>query len=202
MNKNKILLTIFLSALMITSCVNDLDVTPQDPDTIMAGNLNDNPVYMKQVLGKIYASFNLAGQGANGGADIAASDENFFTTTRALWNLQEITTDEAICGWGDVGIADLNTQTWSPSNPFLTAVYQRLGLTITYANDFIRLTADNTDADVKRYNAEARFLRALAYYWYIDLFGNPPFTTEKDVVGKFYPKQIQRADLFKYIESE
>jgi hypothetical protein len=200
MNKNKILMAIFLSALMITSCVKDLDVTPQDPDTIMAGNLNDNPVYMKQVLGKIYASFIIAGQGANGGADIAASDENFFTTMRALWNLQEITTDEAICAWGDVGIADLNTQTWSPSNPFLTALYQRLGLSITYANDFIRLTKDNPD--LVKYNAEARFLRALAYYWFIDLFGNPPFTTEEDGVGKFYPKQIQRAELFKYIESE
>ena len=121
---------------------------------------------------------------------------------RALWNLQEITTDEAMCAWGDIGIADLNTQTWSPSNPFLTALYQRLGLSITYANDFIRFTQGNTDPDVIRYTAEARFLRALAYFWYIDLFGNPPFTTEEDGVGKFYPEQIQRADLFEYIESE
>jgi hypothetical protein len=36
----------------------------------------------------------------------------------------------------------------------------------------------------------------------MDLFGNPPFTTDKDGVGKFFPKQIQRADLFDYIESE
>jgi hypothetical protein len=56
--------------------------------------------------------------------------------------------------------------------------------------------------NVMRYNAEARFLRALAYYWFIDLFGNPPFTTEEDGVGKFYPKQIKRADLFKYLVSE
>ena len=194
--------TILISTLVFTACVNDLDVTPKDPDVIMAGNLNDNPEYMKQVLGKIYASFIIAGQGANGGADISASDENFFTTMRALWNLQEITTDEAICGWGDIGIADLNTQTWSPSNPFLTAVYQRLGLSITYANDFIALTKDNTDADVMHYNAEARFLRALAYYWFMDLFGNPPFTTEEDGVGNFYPEQIQRAQLFDYIVTE
>jgi len=200
MYKNKILIAVFLSALMITSCVKDLDVKPIDPDTILAGNLNDDPAYMKQVLGKIYASFIIAGQGANGGADISASDENFFTTVRALWNLQELPTDEAICAWGDVGIADLNTQTWSPSNPFLTALYQRLGLSITYANDFIRLTKDNPD--LVQYNAEARFLRALAYTYFIDLFGNPPFTTEDDGVGKFYPEQIQRADLFTYIESE
>jgi len=202
MNKLKYTLVIFLSTLLFTACVDDLDVTPKDPDVIMAGNLGDKPEYMEQVLGKIYASFIIAGQGANGGADIASSDENFFTTMRALWNLQEITTDEAICAWGDVGIADLNTQTWSPSNPFLTALYQRLGLSITYANDFIALTKDNTDPQVVQYNAEARFLRALAYYWFMDLFGNPPFTTEEDGVGKFYPEQIQRADLFDYVVAE
>ena len=202
MNKLKSIFIIFLSTLMLTACVDDLDVSPKDPDVIMAGNLGDDPVYMEQVLGKIYASFIIAGQGANGGADIASSDENFFTTMRALWNLQEITTDEAICAWGDVGIADLNTQTWSPTNPFLTALYQRLGLSITYANDFIALTKDNTDPAVVKYNAEARFLRALAYYWFMDLFGNPPFTTEEDGVGKFYPEQIQRADLFDYVVSE
>jgi len=200
--KRKITLGIALSALIITSCVKDLDVTPKDPNSILSGNLNDNPEYTKQVLAKIYASFIISGQGSNGGDDITASDGNFFTTMRALWNCQEITTDEAICAWGDVGIADLNTQTWSPSNPFLIALYQRLGLSITYANDFIRLTNGNSDPDIQRYNAEARFLRALAYSWHMDLFGNPPFTTEKDQVGTFYPKQIKRADLFNYLVTE
>lgn len=203
MSKKLIILGIILSALTIGSCVKDLEVTPKDPSTVMAGNLMDNPVYMKEALGKIYASFVLSGQGSNhGGDDISASDANFFTTARALWNLQEITTDEAICGWGDVGIADLNTQTWSSSNSFLTALYQRLSLSITYANDFIKNTKGNADPDIARYNAEARYLRALAYYWHIDLFGNPPFTTDADGVGKFYPKQISRAKLFNYIVSE
>lgn len=203
MNKKIYILGIVLSAMMAASCVKDLDVIPTDPNTIMATNVGDDPVYIKEALGKIYASFIIAGQGSNsGGADIAASDENFFTTTRALWNLQEITTDEAICGWGDVGIADLNTQTWSPSNPFLTALYQRLSLSITYANDFIKLTNGSSDAEIIRYNAEARFLRALAYYYHMDLFGNPPFTTDADGVGKFYPVQITREKLFRYIVSE
>jgi len=187
---------------MVSSCVKDLDVVPQDPTKILAGNLGDDPVYMKQALGKIYASFIISGQGANGGDDIAASDGNFFTTMRALWNLQEITTDEAICAWGDVGIADLNTQTWSPSNPFLTALYQRLALSITYANDFIKNAEGNTSPDVTRYVAEARFLRALAYSWAIDLFGQFPLTTEADGVGKFFPQIGTRQEIFTYIESE
>lgn len=208
MKKKILFLCVVFSGLMVTSCVKDLDVKPKNPNTILSGNLNDDPAYMEQVMAKIYASFIIAGQGANGGADISAPDENFFTTMRAFWNLQELPTDEAICAWGDVGIADLNTQTWSSSNPFLTAVYQRLGLSITYANDFIRLTKDNTDPAVMRYHAEARFLRALAYYWYLDLFGNPPFTTEEDLVGNFFPSQLDpdfdvaRTKLFNYIASE
>ena len=200
---SKILITgLVLSAVMVVSCVKDLDIKPKDPSTILEGNLLDKPEYMKEVLGKIYASFIISGQGANGGDDITASDGNFFTTMRALWNCQEITTDEAICAWGDVGIADLNTQTWSAQNPFLTALYQRLILSVTYANDFISKTNGSTDPAIIRYNAEARYQRALAYAWSIDLFGNPPFTTDADGVGKFYPKQIERAKLFNYVVGE
>ena len=95
----------------------------------------------------------------------------------------------------DVGIADLNTQTWSANNPFLTALYQRLSLSVTYANDFIRITNGSTDPAVMQYNAEARFLRALAYTWDMDLFANPPFTTDADGVGKFFPKQIHEGQV-------
>jgi hypothetical protein len=202
MNKKIVIFGIILSALMISSCVKDLDVTPQDPTRILAGNLGDDPAYMQEVLGKIYASFVIAGQNGSSQVDIQASDVWFFTTARALWNLQEITTDEAICAWGDVGIADLNTQTWSPTNQFLTALFQRLSLSVTYANDFIVKTQGNTDPDVVKYVAEARFLRALAYYWAIDLFGQFPFTTEADGVGKFFPKIGTRTEIFNYVESE
>ena len=49
---------------------------------------------------------------------------------------------------------------------------------------------------------EARFLRAFSYYHAIDMFANVPFVTEEDLPGAFFPEQIQRDDLFDYIESE
>jgi starch-binding outer membrane protein, SusD/RagB family len=203
MNKTILAIGIVLSVLIISSCLKDLDVKPLNKSVVLTGNLADDPNNMKQALGKIYASFIISGQGDNnGGTDITPGDPNFNITARALWNCQEITTDEAICGWTDVGITDFNTQTWTPTNPFITALYQRLGLTITYANDYIGNTNGSSDPDIKRYNAEARFLRALAYYYYMDLFGNPPFTTDADGVGIFFPKQIKRDKLFTYIESE
>jgi len=202
MKNRNIILGILFSTLVVTSCVKDLNVTPKDPNTILSDNVASNPQYVKEFLGKVYASFIISGQGGTAGDDITASDGNFFTTIRAMWNCQEITTDEAICAWGDIGIADLNTQTWSATNPFLTALYQRLGLSITYANQLVAITKGSTDPTMMRYNAEARFLRALAYTYYMDMFGNPPFTTEADGVGKFFPKQIKRADLFNYVVSE
>ena len=199
--KINILIGFLVSALVITSCVKDLEVKPIDPNKILAGNLGDDPEYMKQALGKLYASFIISGQG-DGDADITSDDDGFFITMRALWNLQTITTDEGINAWGDVGIADLNTQTWSPQNPFLTAVYQRLSLCVTYTNDYIKVSENSNHPNIVRYRAEARYLRAFAYYWLMDLFGNPPFTTEADGVGKYFPEQIQRAELFKYIVTE
>jgi hypothetical protein len=82
---------------------------------------------------------------------------------------------------------------------------------ITLANDFIRQASDanlaargisGNDADViKTFKAEVRFLRAYQYSVLMDLFGNPPFATDSLKIGDI-PKQIQRKDLFNYVESE
>jgi len=206
--KKIIIMGIFLSTLMISSCVKDLDVTPLDPNKILSDNVSGNPEYMKEALAKIYGSFIVYGQGANGGADITSSNDGFFILSRALWNLQELSTDEAINAWGDVGVSDINTQTWTANNAFLTALYQRLILSVTYANEFIRNSNGSTDPEMMRFNAEARFLRALAYSWSMDLFANPPFVTDADAVGAFFPSQLDpdmkvgRAKLFNYIVSE
>ena len=36
----------------------------------------------------------------------------------------------------------------------------------------------------------------------MDLYANPPFITENEGIGTVIPEQIQRADLFAYIETE
>ncbi len=71
------------------------------------------------------------------------------------------------------------------------------------SNEFIRATSSKLDdPQFRQMNSEARFLRALAYYYGMDLYANMPFVTEKDLPGAYFPKQILRADLFTYIESE
>ena len=116
------------------------------------------------------------------------------------------------CAWSDTGIPELDYSTWNADNQFLRGLYTRSLYQITVCNEFIRestpekLTARNitgTDATaIQRYRAEARFLRAYQYWVLLDGFGNPPFITENDNIGKDAPKQANRATLFNFVESE
>ncbi|MFN3939100.1 MAG: RagB/SusD family nutrient uptake outer membrane protein, partial [Chitinophagales bacterium] len=206
-----VLTLISLVTITFTSCFNKLDLTPEYGLNTTA--VYEDPDLYIHVLAKLYAGLSITGnQGPAGDPDISGIDEGFSAYIRVLWNLQELPTDEAICGWNDVGIPELNTSTWNSSSSFVQAMYYRIFYQIPLCNEFIRESADDkmdergfTDAQkatIRTYRAEARFLRALSYYHAMDLFGNVPFVTEEDAVGAFFPEQISRADLFDYIESE
>jgi hypothetical protein len=189
--------------LWLSSCVGDLDVKPIDPNLVTSATVYDSPEAYKQGLAKLYATFALSGQqGPAGQPDIAGIDEGFGNYMRQYWNCQELTTDEAVISWNDATIKDFHWHTWAPTDVFLAAMYSRIMYTVALSNEYIRATSGNTDATISTYHAEARFLRALAYYHAIDLFGNPPFVTEEDKPGSYFPQQISREDLFAYVESE
>lgn len=192
------------ASVLVTSCIKDLDTTPIDKNTIVSSNLADREGAMIQTLAKLYASFSVPGQDgtSSSNGDISGIDNGFGVYSRALWMAQELTTDEALCSWNDQTIKDFHWQTWSPADPFLNAMYARIIYTVSICNEFIRNSAGNSDPDIVKYNAEARFLRALAYYHAIDMFGNPAFITETDKPGSFFPKRTTREALFTYVESE
>ena len=201
--KSKLIVALAFTVLM-TACVNDLDVTPIDPNEITSATVYKNTEDYKKGLAKLYATFAVSGQrGPSGIPDIAGIDEGFGNYLRQYWNAQELTTDEAVMAWNDASIKDFHYHTWTASDVFIGAVYSRIMYTVTLCNEFIRATSSETiAAEVKTMNAEARFLRALSYYHALDLYGNPPFVTEKDEPGSAFPPQTNRADLFQYIESE
>ena len=204
MKNNKIkYLAVVLTALIMASCVKDLNVAPKDPNIITSLTVYNTPAAYKEGLAKLYATLALSGQkGGDDQVDIAGINGGFSNYLRQYWNAQELTTDESVMAWNDGTIKDLHWHTWSASNEFIAAIYSRIMYTVALSNEYIRVTAGNTDADIIKYNAEARFLRALAYTHAIDLFGNPPFVTEADSPGAFFPKQTTRALLFAYVESE
>ncbi len=207
---------IIIMCLVFTeSCTEDLDLSPTN-------DVTEETVYAtaagyKEVLGKVYGSFALTGNIAPAnptpfGGDIQGIDEGFSDFYRLFWKAQELSTDEAVISWGDVGIQDFHNMNWTSNNSFLTGLYYRCLYQITLCNEFIRQSADDklgsrgisgADADnIHQYAREARFLRAFQYWVLMDLFGNPPFVTEASAIGAAPPPQATRGEIFNYVESE
>ncbi|MEQ8472911.1 MAG: RagB/SusD family nutrient uptake outer membrane protein [Marinoscillum sp.] len=204
----KKLILLIIPVLLTLSCA-DLDVAPKTGTT--ANNIFIDAQAYRQYLAKIYGSLSLTGQdGPAGQGDLTIiNDEGFTSYIRAYWKAQELPTDEAVITWNDAGIQDLNTQTWSSDNQFVRVLYYRIFYLVSLTNDFMRQSTEETmDAngvpledrdEIGHYRAEARFLRALAYWHALDLFRNVPLITT--ISGEF-PKQSNATQLFDFIQSE
>lgn len=212
MKNEKIVSLLFLIVTFcgLTACIDDLDTEPLDKESITSATAFDDEAAYKQFLAKVYGSMTLTGQrGEYGMAEIVAQDEGTTSFIRTWWSAQEVTTDEVINAWGDPGLVEFHTQNWSENNLYLKLMYQRIFVNITYCNGYIREVGKRVDGlssplkeDVTMYLAEARFMRALYYYYAMDLWGNVPFVTDEDPIGAFLPEQIARADLFNWLEGE
>ncbi|GLB48540.1 outer membrane protein [Neptunitalea sp. Y10] len=185
----------------MASCTGDLDQTPIDPDSFTETDVFANASEAKGALAKLYASLALTGQtGPAGNPDISGIDEGTSQFTRMLFSLNELTTDHAVVGWGDPGLPDLHAMSWGASNDFSTAMYNRLGQEVSFCNSFIeKATALNEDQQVEYFIAEARFLRAFAYYNLMDMYANVPLVT---VVSTELPLQNTREEIFSFVETE
>lgn len=201
-NIHKIALIGIFSLFTLTSCHDDLNLNPIDPDMVTENDVFSNAQEAKAALGKIYASLSLTGQeGPAGQPDIVGVDEGTSQYTRLMFYLNELTTDEAIVGWGDAGLPNLHAMDWGASNPFVEAMYFRLAQTVSFSNSFIEKAeklAEN-DPEVKKFVAEARFIRAYAYYNLMDLYANVPLVTK---VSLELPKQNNRQEIYTFVETE
>ena len=193
------------------SCSKRLDLEP--PIGLSSVDVYKDADNYEKVIAKLYAGMSLSGlHGPSGNPDIVGIDEGFSQYIRVLWNLQELPTDHAICRWNDVGIPEMCKMEWSADNSFVKAMYSRIYFQIPIANVFIKESSDESMNDkgftteqqneIRIYRAEARFLRALSYYHAMDLFGSVPFVDESTPIGVFYPQQIERAELFDWLENE
>ena len=173
----------------LTSCVKDLDVEPIDPSL-------QSDVTPEQLFNKCYSVF--ATSGNNGGddnVDVDGLDGGFQHKYRQMWNSNELTTDEAICGWGDEGIPSYCHNTYDASHPMLRGLYYGLCIGITFCNQYLEEFPDYDGT----MTAEVRFLRAMQFYLLTDAFGNIPFATS---ISGENPEQYTRPQVCEFIESE
>lgn len=204
---------IFLSGLTFYSCTGDLDTEPIDESILLSEAAWKKEATYDQVLAKVYAGLTLSGnKGPSDEGDLTNGDQGVATFTRGLWNLQEMPTDEAICAWDNDGLRPLQFNQWGPENNYVYQFFQRVMLNVAFCNEYLRETTDDKlssrgmtsiQEKVHVYRDEIRALRALNYYYMMDLYGNVPFITENDGVGAgIYPVSKSRAEMFPWLESE
>lgn len=209
------ILPLLFFVLFLNSCINDLDTEPIDPNIVNTDQVYSNQDNYKGILAKCYAALCLSGQqGPTGDPDMGNFDEGYSSFIRLAFYMQILTTDEAIMGSQTNGLRQLATNTWDSNTAILSGYYSRLYQIIGYTNEFLRQTTDDklqqrghTSQDFKTqvsyFRAEARFLRAYAYWVLLDTYGNVPFVTDSDKLDpQLLPKQILRKDLYNYLEKE
>lgn len=192
-------------------CNKQLDLKPTNDVT--SEKVYANLEGYQNSLAKVYGSFATTGSGGPGTTDLPfGGDPGWSDFYRTFWKVQELTTDEAIIAWNDPGLPDFHNLTYSANNPFVQRIFSRPLFQIVLCNEFIRECSDdrlsrrgisgNDVVTIKKFQQEARFLRAFQYWVLLDLFRNPPFVTEGDDVGKILPRQTNSKDLYAYLEKE
>ncbi len=186
-----IALTAVLVAVGMTSCFQDLNRDPIDP------NINTK-ITKQELFVKCYATLALTGQaGPAGNGDVDGMDEGTSSFYRMMYSLNEWCADQVYWIWPDVGLDDIRKCSWTSSNDLVRGLYNRLYVDINLCNYFLDLFNEEATANEI---AEIRFLRALNYYYLLDMFGNVPFV--EHVGGEDKPDQIMRADLFNWLIQE
>ncbi len=107
---------------------------------------------------------------------------------------------------------DCSSVEWNSNNNFVALNYTRIYMNVAYANEYLRETTDEKlgnrgvgdelRAKIEGFRAEARVLRAMSYYFLMDLYANVPFIDETVPVGSRKLDQKDRVFFFSSIESE
>lgn len=132
-------------------------------------------------------------------------------TYRGVYDYNTLTTDEAIIpirggDWYDGGFwQDLYLHSWKPSDSALEDTWNYLYKVIVLCNKALA-TLDShatllTEAQLTEYKAEVRALRAMFYWYTMDMWGSIPLITSTTQTLADM-SQSQRSEVFDFIVSE
>jgi len=197
----KIVILLFCSILVITSCTDDLNTEPVVEQTLEDLLAND-PEAITGLLSRLYASFALSGPDGPGSSDID-DDAGESPFLRGIVNLQDFTADGMKNRWGDDGLDQLTTTSdWNQNNKFFRYMYNRIYYTIPTANNLLLILEAEDVENEAQIVAEVRFLRALAYYYLIDCFGKGVLATQDNYGASAPLEETTRTELFNFVEAE
>jgi hypothetical protein len=121
------------------------------------------------------------------------------------WRIQELSTDAAIIpardgNWDDGGgYRELHKHTWTPENSFVKNVWNWAYEGINAVNSTLLMLDEAPESEVKNMKiAQIRYMRALYYFFLMDIYGNVPILKSFGDKGK----TNTRAEVFACIETE
>ena len=191
------LLLFSLFALLPASC--SLDEHPKDQIADELAHSTPESLFKNNII----TLYNYVG-GATDGQGLQG-------TCRGIYDLQTFGSDEAMLptrghDWYDGEMwQHMYRHSWDPGHELLYNSWTYLYKAITLCNRSIEHLAEHrdilTDNDFHAYTAEVRALRAI-YYWYLlDLFGRVPiFTNTSLSMNDVF--QSERSELFKFVYDE
>ena len=191
------LLLFSLFALLPASC--SLDEHPKDQIADELAHSTPESLFKNSVI----TLYNYVG-GATDGQGLQG-------TCRGIYDLQTFGSDEAMLptrghDWYDGEMwQHMYRHSWDPGHELLYNSWTYLYKAITLCNRSIEHLAEHrdmlSDHDFQAYTAEVRALRAI-YYWYLlDLFGRVPiFTNTSLSMNDVF--QSERSELFKFVYDE
>ena len=186
-----------LNSFILTSC--SLNENPADQIDEERVYTSSKAIYQHAVAALYgYVGGNADGQGLQG-------------TSRGVYDLQTFGSDEAIMptrgvDWYDSGMwQDLYFHSWNADHEIVKNAWLYLYKVIALCNRSLEIIDRHRDLlsmmEYNQYTAEVRALRAI-YYWYLlDLFGNVPIVTSTEV-SMNNVKQSTRPEVFTFIENE
>lgn len=188
-----------LAVSMMFCCWACLDEHPKDQLDQEAIYNNADNIYKNAVASLYnYIGSNQESEGLQG-------------TCRGIYDYNTLTTDEAMIpirggDWYDGGLwENMYKHTWNANDMYLYNVWKYLFKVIVLSNQSLSVIDSHkqllTAEQAEKYKAEVRAVRALFYYYAMDMFGRIPIVTAYDVK----PNQVvqsERSEVFKFIVKE
>lgn len=192
-------LFLLLAALSMTSCLDEHPKDQLDEDAIY-GSASD--IYINAVA----SLYNYIG-GAN-------ESEGIQGTCRGIYDYNTLTTDEAMIpirggDWYDGGLWNAMYQhRWTADDQSLYDTWKYIYKVIVLANKSLDIISSKSGllsaAQQKEYRAEVRAIRAMFYYYAMDMFGRVPLvlSTDEQRYSSLFQGQTDRSSVFHFIFQE
>ena len=192
-------LFLLLAALSMTSCLDEHPKDQLDEDAIY-GSASD--IYINAVA----SLYNYIG-GAN-------ESEGIQGTCRGIYDYNTLTTDDAMIpirggDWYDGGLWNAMYQhRWTADDQSLYDTWKYIYKVIVLANKSLDIISSKSGllsaAQQQEYRAEVRAIRAMFYYYAMDMFGRVPLvlSTDEQRYSSLFQGQTDRSSVFHFVFQE